>query len=181
MAGLGSRITSEQTTRKNADTYLSSEISSKVWIADEVDHTISGSSSLSVVKISKDNYEQLVATAQPGDEKLSTNVLYVVDSSYIDAYGQQIKNLSAATELSDAVTLGQLLSGLGTKQDTVGDLGSIRLSAESAVPKSAISSALSVLDEDPLSSLTTDSMLSDVIGAVVTMRNALSALRDILS
>lgn len=180
VAGLGSRITNEQSYRKNADTYLSSEISSKVWIADEVDHTISGSSSLSVVKISKDDYEQLVATAQPGDAKLSTNVLYVVDSIYIDAYGQQIKNLSAASELSDAVPFNQLLSGLGTKQDTVGDLGNIRLSAESAVPKSAISAALSVLDEDPLSSLTTDSMLSDVIGAVVTMRNALSALRDIL-
>lgn len=87
MSFLLTRITSEQTTRKNADTYLSSEISSKVWIADEVDHTISGSSSLSVVKISKYDYEQLVATAQPGDAKLSANVLYVVDSSYIDAYG----------------------------------------------------------------------------------------------
>ena len=59
----------------------------------------------------------------------------------------------------------------------MGDLENIRLSAESAVPKSAISSALSVLDEDPLASLTTDSMLSDVVQSVVAIRDVLSALR----
>ena len=33
-----------------------------------------------------------------------SNELYVVSSNYINAYGQQIKNLSAPTDLSDAAT-----------------------------------------------------------------------------
>ena len=45
---------------------------------------------MSVVKINKDEYDQLVA-----DDKtqLSGNTLYVVDSDYIDAYGQVLCNL----------------------------------------------------------------------------------------
>ena len=45
---------------------------------------------MSVVKISKDEYDQLVA-----DDKtqISGNTLYVVDSDYIDAYGQVLCNL----------------------------------------------------------------------------------------
>ena len=34
------------------------------------------------------------------------NVLYVVDSDIIDAYGQQMKNLGDPTDLSDAATKG---------------------------------------------------------------------------
>ena len=45
---------------------------------------------MSVIKISKDEYDQLVA-----DDKtqISGNTLYVVDSDYIDAYGQVLCNL----------------------------------------------------------------------------------------
>ena len=34
-----------------------------------------------------------------------SNELYIVSSDCVNAYGQQIKNLSAGTELSDAVNL----------------------------------------------------------------------------
>jgi len=54
--------------------------------------------SLSVLRVSQDEYEIAVA-----ESALISNVIYVVDSNYIDVYGQQIKNLSDATDLSDAV------------------------------------------------------------------------------
>lgn len=60
-------------------------------------------SDLSVVKVTNQEYASLLqnGTAEP-------NALYVVSSEYIDAYGTQMKNLAAGTDISDAVTVGQL-------------------------------------------------------------------------
>lgn len=58
---------------------------------------------LSVVKLSGDDYLDLVE----GGDVLS-GALYVVESDYEDAYGQQIKNVAAGSDLSDAVNYGQL-------------------------------------------------------------------------
>lgn len=66
---------------------------------------------INMLHISQASYAQLVAA----DEVLS-NALYVVSADYIDAFGEQIKNLAPGTDLSDAVNLEQLLSGLDTKQ-----------------------------------------------------------------
>ena len=38
--------------------------------------------------------------------EICANTLYVVSSDYNDAYGMQIKNLAAGTEISDAATIG---------------------------------------------------------------------------
>ena len=76
----------------------------KVWVKNEL--TAEGEyGNLSVVKISKDDYETLVALS--GDI-LSNNVLYIVESDYADMYGEQIKNLADGTDLSDAVNKQQL-------------------------------------------------------------------------
>jgi len=56
---------------------------------------------LSVVKISKSNYEALVASSQ-----LSGNVIYIVDSDYIDAYGEDIRNVLSSTTPTNAATYG---------------------------------------------------------------------------
>lgn len=56
---------------------------------------------VNMLHISQEDYAQLVATSA-----VLSNTLYIVSGEYIDAYGQQIKNLSVATELSDAVPLG---------------------------------------------------------------------------
>lgn len=55
---------------------------------------------LSVVKISKSDYENLVI-----EENCLSNTLYVIEADYVDAYGQQMKNLADPSDDQDAVTL----------------------------------------------------------------------------
>ena len=75
------------------DMYLSNAIDSKIYI----DSLSVGS--LCAIHISQDDFYQKVK-----DGSLLSNELYVVSSDYINAYGQQIKNLSAPSDLSDATT-----------------------------------------------------------------------------
>ena len=55
--------------------------------------------SLSAMHISQDDFFQKVIASA-----MLSNELYIVSSDYINAYGEQIKNLAAPTELSDATT-----------------------------------------------------------------------------
>ena len=75
-------------------TDLSNAVSAKITIDDRINHELNGTSDLSIVKIAKDEYDSLVANNSP----LSANVLYVVDSDYIDAYGQVIRNLTMTSD-----------------------------------------------------------------------------------
>ena len=77
-----------------AEQYLSGEIDNKVY----VENGASTYNQLSVIRISKEEYEAKVGSGSP----LIGNALYIVDSNVIDAYGQQIKNVAAPTDLSDA-------------------------------------------------------------------------------
>jgi len=54
---------------------------------------------LSVRAVSDAEYERLVL-----DGACGSNVIYVVSSDCINAYGQQLKNLAAPTDRSDAAT-----------------------------------------------------------------------------
>jgi hypothetical protein len=56
------------------------------------------------VKIGKDEYEDLAI----GPTRLCANVLYIVESDYIDSYGQEIKNVLSSTEKTNAATVGQV-------------------------------------------------------------------------
>ena len=83
---------------------LGEAISSKIYIEDHIGkdgELVSSYSDLSVIKLSSNEYQDLVDS----DATLS-NALYVVESDFINAYGQQIKNLSAPSDLSDAATKG---------------------------------------------------------------------------
>ena len=80
---------------------LSDTIDKKIYIEDKISSEISGYSDLSVIKLSSNEYQDLVDS----DATLS-NALYIVDSDIIDAYGQQMKNLGDPTESSDATTKG---------------------------------------------------------------------------
>ena len=55
---------------------------------------------LSVCKIRQSEYNELVK-----NESCLSNMLYVVESDYIDACGQQIKNVAEPIDAQDAVTL----------------------------------------------------------------------------
>ena len=58
---------------------------------------------LSVIKLSADDYYELVA-----NEEALSNVIYVVDDDKINAFDQQIKNLAAGIDDTDAVNMAQL-------------------------------------------------------------------------
>ena len=94
------------------------EARQKVWVKNDL--TAEGEyGNLSVVKISKDDYEALVALS--GDT-LSNNVLYVIDSDYEDAYGQQIKNLADGTDPNDAVNIKQLQNAISVALSGLEDI-----------------------------------------------------------
>ena len=59
---------------------------------------------MSVVKISKAEYDGLAI----GPTRLCANVLYVVESDYVDAYGQEIRNVLSADSETNAATVGQV-------------------------------------------------------------------------
>lgn len=84
---------------KQVADYLSNAISSKIFVRnfDEDGNEVDAYTDLSVVKIDKDAYDLGVI----GDTLLS-NVLYILQANYVDAYGQQLKNLATPTEQSDA-------------------------------------------------------------------------------
>ena len=83
---------------------LCTAVSSKIFIDNRIDEGgIKGTSDLSIVKLSKDEFDERVVTYN----QLSDNILYIVDSDYIDAYGQIMKNLTmsdlSGKEASEAV------------------------------------------------------------------------------
>lgn len=70
---------------------------------------------LSVIKLS--SYEEY---AQILEGDVPANALYIMPAEYENAFGQQIKNVAPGTDLSDAVTVGQVnavSSQLSGKED----------------------------------------------------------------
>ena len=64
-------------------------------------------SAFGVVNIGQEEYEQLVIAGL-----VNENTLYVVSGDHMDAFGDQLKNLSGGTDENDAATFGQLSSGI---------------------------------------------------------------------
>jgi len=56
---------------------------------------------LNVLHISNDDYSNIV-----NSDSVDSNTIYIVSSDVFNAYGEQIKNVANATDLSDAVNLG---------------------------------------------------------------------------
>ena len=81
----------------------SADISSKADISSVPSFSIDGQvGDLEIQHVSMQEYEQILEDGPLSD------VLYIVSGEYESAFGKQIKNLSAGTDLSDAVTLEQL-------------------------------------------------------------------------
>ena len=95
---------------------LSTAISSKVYFKN---NEFSGHGDLSVIKISKDEYDNLVLISA-----LNPHAIYIVSSDYIDAYGKQMKNLAEATDISDAVTYKQLTTLSAEIKTEIGNVSS---------------------------------------------------------
>ena len=92
ISGVSSTISTELTTDIcSISTDLSNAISSKIFTGTEL---CGGNyTDLSVIKITKEEYDQKVVDAAATGINLSDNVIYIVSSDYIDAYGQLISNL----------------------------------------------------------------------------------------
>lgn len=84
-------------------TGLSAAIDGKVYV-DSL-----SAQSLSVTHIGCDDFYQRVQTSS-----LLSNEIYVVSCDYVNTYGQQIKNVAPATDLSDAVNLEQLSNAISS-------------------------------------------------------------------
>ena len=81
----------------------SADISSKADISSVPSFSIDGQvGDLEIQHVSMQEYEQILEDGPLSD------VLYIVSGEYESAFGKQIKNLSAGTDLSDAVNLEQL-------------------------------------------------------------------------
>ena len=86
----------EEYLSEKADISSISSYASKVIIDDRISG-ISGKNDLSVVKLGAQEYSNLLTSSQ-----LLSNALYIVDDDYLDICGEQIKNVAAPTDLSDA-------------------------------------------------------------------------------
>jgi hypothetical protein len=75
---------------------LSSDISIKSSVS--VDNI---KSNLNVLHIDSSEYSNLVA-----NDSVDNSTIYIVSSENFDVFGEQIKNVADATDLSDAVNLG---------------------------------------------------------------------------
>ena len=96
------------------DIMLSTAVDSKIFI-DRV-----SAESLCAVHISQEDFYEKVHTSS-----LLSNELYIVSSNYINAYGQQVKNVAKPSDSADAATkqyvdnlissVPDLLSGLSAE------------------------------------------------------------------
>ena len=94
---------------------------------------------LSLCSIADVDYFKLVA-----EGKCQNDVIYVVSSSNINAYGQQIKNLASPTDLSDAATkeyVDKMVSQVSTDYLTKDEVAQI----SKDVFRSCLSGILSVM------------------------------------
>ena len=93
-----------------------SAIDEKVTVIDRISG-ITDQPNLSIIKLSAEEYENLVY-----DGGILSNAIYIIDQEYLDQYGQQIKNLGAPTDLSDAATKQYVESQIS---NALGDIESI--------------------------------------------------------
>ena len=99
---------------------LCAGLSTKIYI-ENPDDNLSDYSDLSVVKISKDDYELLVAGGN-----VNPRSIYIISSDVIDAYEQKIINVQDATGQMDAVnlrTLNRTMSSAKPLSDYYNDNG----------------------------------------------------------
>ena len=153
---------------------LSSAISSKIWIKDLNDDgsklTAGNMDALSVIKITKDDFDTQVAT---GTLTMSSNTLYIVSSDYMDAYGQQLCNLTMTEDMVASEAANKhYVDAKDSKLAT--DINAVSSSVE--VIKSKFN-ADTIATDPVLSNLIrvkNDSDISTVISAVMYIFNTLT-------
>lgn len=149
------------------DTRLSSGISSKVFLQHHLVGDLSDGMydvDLSVIRLSADEYTKLIlgegsnyGVGPAGAMSAIPSVMYIVDDSCINAYGQEIKNVLSSTDVSSAVTYGYVNDQLTSITSEIANIKTIL---------TGIYSQISGIDDD--SSVTT------MFTAIKSIKNGLS-------
>ena len=134
--------------------FLSNAISSKIYVDDQVNNDLCGYSDLSIVKVTKETFENQIIS----DTMLCANTLYIVQSDDVDMYGQLVRNVAEPLLSGDAATKNYVDS-----QDTI--------------LKSTIKTALTTISNV---NLTGDQTVATLSAEVVKIRNILSTLNSVL-
>lgn len=80
---------------------------------------------LTIRRVSAQEYHNLVVEADKNNTTLPSDTLYIVSSDTINAFGERIENVGDATELSDAVNLKQLNAVSAALQGKIDEIGNI--------------------------------------------------------
>ena len=186
---------------------LSDAVSNKIYIEDQVDESDSalcGTSDLSILKMKKEDFDELVALKR---DTMSSNTLYIVDSDYIDAYGEQLCNLTMtnddtpseatnkhyvdvlcanlSTDISTlSINLSTDISTLSINLSTDISTLSINLSTDISTLSTNLSTDISALSTstrnvfcsvyNKISSINCDSTYSNVVQAIIDIKDILS-------
>ena len=134
--------------------------------------------SLCAIHISQNDFYQKVALSL---DTIKDNELYIVSGNYINAYGQQMKNLSAPTDLSDAATKEYVDQISSTLSDQIQNLSTDLSTEISALTRNLYDQLQHIAEDEIISSLNQKSCISNVICAVVGIKDTLISLRETLS
>lgn len=134
--------------------------------------------SLCAIHISQDDFYQKVALSL---DTIKDNELYIVSENYINAYGQQMKNLSAPTDLSDATTKEYVDQISSTLSNQIQNLSTDLSTEISALTQNLYDQLQHIAEDEIISSLNQKSCISNVICAVVGIKDTLISLRQTLS
>ena len=151
---------------------LSTAISSKIFISSYLpDDNMSGYADLSIVKLPKDEFDDIIGNTSP---YLSANTLYIVDSDYIDAYGQAISNVVMDDLSGKTPSEATNKTYVDAKIDETKTYVDNQITTLSNV-LSAISNAI-ITDPVLSNGINIESDLSTVISAVVLLFKQLRAI-----
>lgn len=107
--------------------------------------TLSAIQTLSVVNIAENDYYDLVA-----NDKIDETTIYIVSSDFINAYGQQMKNLDAPVDDNDAATknyVDQEIANLSDEYQPKGNYLTSHQSLGNYYTKTQVNSISSYLNE----------------------------------
>ena len=107
--------------------------------------TLSAIQTLSVVNIAENDYYDLVA-----NDKIDETTIYIVSSDFINAYGQQMKNLDAPVDDNDAATknyVDQEIANLSDEYQPKGNYLTSHQSLSNYYTKTQVNSISSYLSE----------------------------------
>lgn len=130
----------EAQARAEADEALSTSIDKKIWVSDR-QVSSEGFSELSVIKLTQDEYAELLETSS-----VISNAIYIASSDKEDFYGERLQNVGDPEELSDAANKSYVDNAVSSSEERFSETAS-QLSA--SVDAKVYAGSISADEEDP--------------------------------